>query len=63
MFELAKIRATDSVFQTKGGLMFAPGGEGYYAAIWANDNAEYQGPFAPYLGEEAANEAALNAYN
>jgi len=62
MFELAKIRATDSVFQTKGGPMFAPGGERYYAAIWANDNAEYQGPFAPFLGEEMASEAALNAY-
>jgi hypothetical protein len=62
MFELAKIRAADSVFQTKGGPMFAPGGERYYAAIWANDNAEYQGPFAPFLGEAMANEAAMNAY-
>ncbi|MBN2513754.1 MAG: NPCBM/NEW2 domain-containing protein [Sedimentisphaerales bacterium] len=61
-FELAKIRAADSVFQTRGGLMFAPGGERYYAAIWANDNAEYQGPFAPFQGEASANEAALNAY-
>ena len=62
MFDLAKIRATDSVFATKGGLMFAPGGESYYAAVWGNDNAEYQGPFAPFLGEKNAIEAAMNAY-
>ena len=62
LFDFAKIRASDSVFATKGGLMFGPGGESYYAAIWANDNAEYQGPFAPFLGEKASTEAAMNAY-
>ncbi len=61
-FNFTKLRGTESVFQTQGGYMFAPGGERYYAAIWANDNAEYQGPFAPFIGDYYANEAALNAY-
>ena len=29
--------------------MHGPGGESYYAAIWANDQAEYINPFFPYL--------------
>ena len=31
-------------YDTKGGLMHGPGGESYYAAIWANDQAEYINP-------------------
>lgn len=61
-FAFAKIRASESIFQTKGGPMHGPGGESYYAAIWANDQAEYIGPFFPYLGYEYGNEASLNAY-
>ncbi|MDP2038017.1 MAG: hypothetical protein Q8L04_11585, partial [Ignavibacteria bacterium] len=37
-------------------------GESYYAAIWANDQAEYIGPFFPYLGYDIGNNASLNAY-
>ena len=33
MFALAKVRAAESVFRTRGGLLHAPGGV-YYAAIW-----------------------------
>ncbi|MDP4185686.1 MAG: hypothetical protein Q8862_11075, partial [Bacteroidota bacterium] len=61
-FAFAKIRAAESIYQTKGGLMHSPGGETYYAAIWANDQAEYIGPFFPYLGYETGNKASLNAY-
>lgn len=61
-FAFAKIRASESIFDTKGGLMHSPGGEEYYAAIWANDQAEYIGPFFPFLGYKIGNEATLNAY-
>jgi hypothetical protein len=61
-FAFAKIRASESIFETKGGPMHGPGGESYYAAIWANDQAEYIGPFFPYLGYQYGNEASLNAY-
>lgn len=62
-FTFAKIRAAESIFETKGGPMHGPGGEAYYAAIWANDQAEYIGPFFPYLGYDYGNKASLNAYN
>ncbi len=61
-FAFAKLRASESIFDTKGGLMHSPGGEAYYAAIWANDQAEYVSPFAPFLGYETGNQAAINAY-
>lgn len=62
MFAFAKIRGAESIYRTKGGLMHGPGGEAYYAAIWANDQAEYINPFFPYLGYDIGNESALNAY-
>jgi hypothetical protein len=61
-FAFAKIRGSESIYRTKGGLMHSPGGEAYYAAIWANDQAEYIGPFFPFLGYEKGNEASRNAY-
>ena len=62
MFAFAKIRGAESIYQTKGGLMHGPGGESYYAAIWANDQAEYINPFFPYLGYEVGNQSALCSY-
>jgi hypothetical protein len=62
MFAFAKIRGAESIYETKGGLMHGPGGEAYYAAIWANDQAEYINPFFPYLGYSTGNESALNAF-
>lgn len=62
MFRYAKIRASESIFKTSGGYMHAPGGESYYAAIWANDQAEYVNPFFPYLGYAVANESAMNSF-
>lgn len=61
-FAFAKIRATESIILTKGGLMHAPGGGRYYAAIWANDQGEYGPPFFPFLGDATGNAAAANAF-
>lgn len=61
-FAFAKVRASESIFETKGGPMHSPGGESYYAGIWANDQAEYIGPFFPFLGYDYGNKASLNAY-
>lgn len=61
-FRFAKIRASESICKTKGGYMHAPGGESYYAAIWANDQAEYVNPFFPFTGYEVGNASALNSY-
>lgn len=62
MFAFAKIRGAESIYDTKGGLMHGPGGESYYAAIWANDQAEYINPFFPYLGYEVGDGSALNSF-
>lgn len=62
MFSFAKLRGAESIYNTKGGLMHGPGGEAYYAAIWANDQAEYINPFFPYLGYEIGNLSALNSF-
>lgn len=62
MFRFAKIRACESIYRTKGGLMHGPGGERYYAAIWANDQAEYINPLFPFIGYELGNESALNSF-
>lgn len=61
-FAFAKIRAAESIYQTKEGPMHGPGGLSYYAAIWANDQAEYINPFFPYLGYNYGIESAVNAY-
>ncbi|HEY8659167.1 MAG TPA: hypothetical protein VIL78_09025, partial [Hanamia sp.] len=62
MFAFAKIRATESIYNTKGGFMHSPGGLRYYAAIWANDQAEYINPFFGFLGDTIGNKSAMNAY-
>lgn len=62
MFAFAKLRGAESIYRTKGGLMHGPGGEAYYAAVWANDQAEYINPFFPFLGYEIGNRSALNAF-
>jgi hypothetical protein len=59
MFDFAKIRAMESIFETKGGVVHSPGGGSYYAAIWANDQAEYANPFFAYTGYTTAIEAGL----
>ncbi|MEA3505768.1 MAG: hypothetical protein U9R32_11340 [Bacteroidota bacterium] len=61
-FSFAKLRAVESIYHTKGGLMHGPGGGRYYAAIWANDQAEYANPFFPFLGNLEGNESAINSF-
>lgn len=62
LFAFAKIRSSESVFQTRKGLMHSPGGLHYYGAVWTNDQVEYAGPFFTYLGRREPIEASINAY-
>lgn len=62
MFAFSKIRGAESIYDTQGGLMHGPGGEAYYAAICANDQAEYINPFFPFLGYETGNQSALCSF-
>lgn len=62
LFYFSKIRAAESIFESKMGLIHSPGGENYYVGIWANDQVEYSGPFFPFLGYDNGIEAAKNAY-
>ncbi len=62
MFAFSKIRACESIYATKSGPMHGPGGEAYYAAVWANDQAEYVNPFFPFVGYSYANESALHSF-
>lgn len=62
LFEFSKIRASESIFESKLGLIHSPGGGRYYVGIWANDQAEYVSPFFPYLGYEVGNISAMNMY-
>ncbi|MBR4643577.1 MAG: hypothetical protein IKO73_00230 [Bacteroidaceae bacterium] len=62
LFQMSKIRASESIFATQNGLMHAPGGESYYAAMWCNDQAEYVNPFFPFLGYDKGNESAMTTW-
>ncbi len=62
LFTFSKIRAAESIYDTKMGLMHSPGGGSYYTGVWANDQCEYASPFFPYLGYDVGNTAALNSY-
>ena len=62
MFAFSKIRACESIYETAGGPMHGPGGESYYAAIWANDQAEYINPYFPFTGYDYGNKSSLNSY-
>ena len=63
MFAFSKIRACESIYQTKGGPMHGPGGETFYAAIWANDQAEYINPYFPFIGYDYGNASAMNSFS
>lgn len=62
MTEFCKIRASESIFSTKNGLMHAPGGGNYYGALWTNDQCEYANPLFAYLGYPAGKEQSINCY-
>jgi hypothetical protein len=61
-FAFSKLRVAEAINATRGGMMLAPGGLAYYAAAWCNDNAEYAGPFFPFLGDHNGNQASLDTY-
>lgn len=61
-FAFCKLRVAEAINATRGGMMLAPGGLTYYAAVWCNDNVEYAGPFFPFLGDANANQASLDTY-
>ncbi len=61
-FHFAKLRAGESIFSTRGGLMHSPGGGAFYAATWCNDQVEYAGPYFAFIGDSTALEASMNAY-
>ena len=61
-FHFAKLRAGESIFRTRGGLMHSPGGGSYYAATWCNDQVEYAGPWFAFTGDEVSLEASMTAY-
>lgn len=63
MCRFAKIRACESIYKTKNGLMHSPGGGGYYAALWTNDQCEYVNPLFGYLGYKTGFEQSVNCYN
>lgn len=63
MTRFAKIRASESIFDTKSGLMHSPGGGGFYAALWTNDQCEYVNPLFGYLGYDIGVEQSINCYN
>ncbi len=64
MFRFAKLRAGESVFDTRFGYgkFHGPGGFSYYAATWCNDQVEYAGPYFAYTGDPVLLDAAMNAY-
>ena len=61
-FAFAKIRAGESLFRTKKGLIHCPGGYSYYGAVWCNDQLEYAAPWFAFTGDEKAMEASENAF-
>lgn len=62
MARYAKIRSSESIYNTKAGLMHSPGGGNYYAALWTNDQCEYVNPLFGYLGYETGEQQSINCY-
>lgn len=62
MFRYSKIRACESIFDTKKGLMHAPGGTAFYAAVWCNDQSEFTASLFPLIGYDIANQAQENCF-
>lgn len=61
MYTFAKLRAGESIYRTKKGLVHSPGGTNYYAAVWCNDQCEYATPWFAFTGDEKEKQAAKNA--
>lgn len=63
MLQFTKLRANESIFDTKGGYMHAPGGGGFYAAMWTNDQCEYACPYFAYVGYDIAKKSSINCFD
>jgi hypothetical protein len=61
-FTMAKLRASESIYRTKGGLMHSPGGGDFYAALWTNDQCEYVNPYFSWSGYGPGLDQAMNGY-
>ena len=61
LFHFCKIRAGESIFATRSGLLHSPGAS-YYSGIWCNDQLEYAAPYFALTGDPNAIEASLNAF-
>ncbi len=59
-FAFSKLRISESIFDTLKGKMHCPGGQAYYAAVWANDEAEYAAPYFGFSGFENGIDATVN---
>ncbi len=59
-FAFSKLRISESVFDTLRGPMHCPGGQAYYAAVWANDEAEYAAPYFGFSGFSGGVGATVN---
>lgn len=62
MFRFCNLRSCESVYDTKSGPMHSPGGWGFYAAVWCNDECEYTSPYFAYTGNKRLIEAAMTSY-
>ncbi len=62
LYAFSKVRAGESIFDTKAGLLHSPGGKSYYAAVWCNDQVEYAGPWFAFTGDDILKDASYNAY-
>ena len=62
MARYEKIRSSESIYNTKAGLMHSPGGGNYYAALWTNDQCEYVNPLFGYLGYDIGEKQSINCY-
>ena len=61
-FFFAKLRAGESIFRNRCGLLHSPGGGWYYAATWCNDQLEYAAPWLACTGDPDGIEASVNAF-
>jgi len=62
LFNFSKIRVCESIYNTSKGFMHSPGGGGYYAAMWTNDQCEYINPLMPFIGYDIGLASCLNCF-
>lgn len=62
-FRFSKIRVCESIYNTKTGFIHSPGGGGYYAAMWTNDQCEYVNPLMPFIGYDIGLSSCINCFS